>query len=66
MGSAGKSWLAGLIGLAAGCAIGVALPLGGVMELPTARAERVNVQLQEVDGEDRVTISQPHAAEALA
>jgi pyrimidine operon attenuation protein/uracil phosphoribosyltransferase len=34
--------------------------------LPTARGERVNVRLEEVDGVDEVTISEPRAAEALA
>jgi len=34
--------------------------------LPTARAERVNVRLEEVDDVDEVTISEPLAAEALA
>jgi pyrimidine operon attenuation protein / uracil phosphoribosyltransferase len=34
--------------------------------LPTAREERVNVRLEEVDGIDQVTISQPQTAEALA
>jgi pyrimidine operon attenuation protein/uracil phosphoribosyltransferase len=34
--------------------------------LPTAREERVNVSLEESDGVDRVTISAPQAAEALA
>ena len=34
--------------------------------LPTSRSERVNVSLEESDGVDRVTISEPHPAEALA
>jgi pyrimidine operon attenuation protein / uracil phosphoribosyltransferase len=34
--------------------------------LPTAREERVNVSLEESDGVDRVTISEPQAAGALA
>jgi len=34
--------------------------------LPTAREERVNVSLEESDGIDRVTISEPRAAEAIA
>jgi pyrimidine operon attenuation protein / uracil phosphoribosyltransferase len=34
--------------------------------LPTARDERVNVSLEEVDEIDRVTISEPRAAEAIA
>jgi pyrimidine operon attenuation protein/uracil phosphoribosyltransferase len=34
--------------------------------LPTSREERVNVSLEESDGVDRVTISEPRAAEALA
>jgi pyrimidine operon attenuation protein/uracil phosphoribosyltransferase len=34
--------------------------------LPTAREERVNVRLEELDGEDEVTISQPQLAEAEA
>ena len=34
--------------------------------LPTARAERVNVRLEETDEVDEVTISEPQAAEALA
>ena len=34
--------------------------------LPTARGERVNVRLEETDGIDEVTISEPHTAEALA
>jgi pyrimidine operon attenuation protein / uracil phosphoribosyltransferase len=34
--------------------------------LPTAREERVNVNLEESDGVDRVTISDGRAAEALA
>ena len=33
--------------------------------LPTAREERVNVRLEELDGVDEVTISEPQAAEAL-
>ena len=33
--------------------------------LPTARSERVNVRVQELDGVDEVTIS-PHGAEVLA
>jgi pyrimidine operon attenuation protein/uracil phosphoribosyltransferase len=33
--------------------------------LPTARAERVNVMLEEIDGADRVTISQPQETEAI-
>ena len=33
--------------------------------LPTARAERVNVRLEETDGVDEVTISEPRAAEAM-
>ena len=32
----------------------------------TAREERVNVRLEETDGVDQVTISEPRAAEALA
>jgi pyrimidine operon attenuation protein/uracil phosphoribosyltransferase len=34
--------------------------------LPTAREERVNVRLEEIDGVDEVTISEPRTAEALA
>jgi len=34
--------------------------------LPTAREERVNVRLEELDGEDEVTISQLQPAEASA
>jgi pyrimidine operon attenuation protein/uracil phosphoribosyltransferase len=34
--------------------------------LPTARGERVNVRLEEVDGADEVTISEPDHAEALS
>ena len=34
--------------------------------LPTAFGERVNVSLEESDGVDRVTISEPQTAEALA
>jgi pyrimidine operon attenuation protein/uracil phosphoribosyltransferase len=34
--------------------------------LPTAREERVNVRLEEIDGVDEVTISEPLTAEALA
>jgi pyrimidine operon attenuation protein/uracil phosphoribosyltransferase len=34
--------------------------------LPTARAERVNVRLEELDEVDEVTISEPQAAEAMA
>jgi pyrimidine operon attenuation protein/uracil phosphoribosyltransferase len=34
--------------------------------LPTSREERVNVRLEEVDGVDRVTISEPQPAEAYA
>jgi pyrimidine operon attenuation protein / uracil phosphoribosyltransferase len=34
--------------------------------LPTARAARVNVRLEETDDVDRVTISEPQAAEAIA
>ncbi len=34
--------------------------------LPTARAERVNVRLEETDEVDEVTISEPQAAEAVA
>jgi pyrimidine operon attenuation protein/uracil phosphoribosyltransferase len=34
--------------------------------LPTARGERVNVRLEEVDDVDEVTISEPQAAEAIA
>jgi pyrimidine operon attenuation protein / uracil phosphoribosyltransferase len=34
--------------------------------LPTARGERVNVRLEEVDGADEVTISESLAAEATA
>jgi len=34
--------------------------------LPTAREERVNVRLEELDGGDEVTISQPQAAGAPA
>jgi pyrimidine operon attenuation protein/uracil phosphoribosyltransferase len=34
--------------------------------LPTSREERVNVRLEEVDGVDQVTISEPQHAEALA
>jgi pyrimidine operon attenuation protein / uracil phosphoribosyltransferase len=34
--------------------------------LPTAREERVNVRLEEVDGADEVTISEPSPAEAVS
>jgi pyrimidine operon attenuation protein / uracil phosphoribosyltransferase len=34
--------------------------------LPTAREERVNVRLEEVDGTDEVTISEPTHAEAVS
>ncbi|HEU5141988.1 MAG TPA: bifunctional pyr operon transcriptional regulator/uracil phosphoribosyltransferase PyrR [Solirubrobacterales bacterium] len=34
--------------------------------LPTARGERVNVRLEEIDDVDEVTISEPQAVEALA
>jgi len=34
--------------------------------LPTARSERVNVRLEELDEVDEVTISEPQTAEALA
>jgi pyrimidine operon attenuation protein / uracil phosphoribosyltransferase len=34
--------------------------------LPTARGERVNVRLEELDEVDEVTISEPQTAEALA
>jgi Pyrimidine operon attenuation protein/uracil phosphoribosyltransferase len=34
--------------------------------LPTARRERINVRLEESDEVDRVTISEPQAAEVLA
>jgi pyrimidine operon attenuation protein / uracil phosphoribosyltransferase len=34
--------------------------------LPTAREERVNVRLEELDGVDEVTISEPQTAEAIA
>ncbi len=34
--------------------------------LPTARGERVNVRLEEVDEVDEVTISEPQTAEAIA
>jgi pyrimidine operon attenuation protein / uracil phosphoribosyltransferase len=34
--------------------------------LPTARSERVNVRLEELDEVDEVTISEPRAAEAVA
>src|ERR1700760_260389 len=34
--------------------------------LPTSREERVNVRLEETDGIDQVTISEPRPAEALA
>ena len=34
--------------------------------LPTAREERVNVRLQELDGTDEVTISQPQPVEAIS
>ena len=34
--------------------------------LPTAREERVNVRLEETDGVDEVTISEPTHAEAMA
>jgi pyrimidine operon attenuation protein/uracil phosphoribosyltransferase len=34
--------------------------------LPTARGERVNVRLEESDGVDQVTISEPETVEALA
>src|ERR1700760_986101 len=33
--------------------------------LPTSREERVNVRLEETDGIDQVTISEPQTAEAL-
>ena len=33
--------------------------------LPTAREERVNVRLEEIDGVDEVTISEPQTAEAM-
>jgi pyrimidine operon attenuation protein/uracil phosphoribosyltransferase len=33
--------------------------------LPTARGERVNVRLEEIDEVDEVTISEPQAAEAI-
>jgi len=32
--------------------------------LPTAREERVNVRIEELDGDDEVTISQPQSVEA--
>ncbi|HEY0279231.1 MAG TPA: bifunctional pyr operon transcriptional regulator/uracil phosphoribosyltransferase PyrR [Solirubrobacterales bacterium] len=34
--------------------------------LPTSREERVNVRLEETDGIDQVTISEPRPAEAIA
>jgi pyrimidine operon attenuation protein/uracil phosphoribosyltransferase len=34
--------------------------------LPTAREERVNVRLEETDGVDQVTISEPRLTEAMA
>jgi pyrimidine operon attenuation protein/uracil phosphoribosyltransferase len=34
--------------------------------LPTSREERVNVRLEEIDGIDQVTISEPRPAEAIA
>ena len=34
--------------------------------LPTSREERVNVRLDEIDGIDQVTISEPRPAEAIA
>ena len=34
--------------------------------LPTARGERVNVRLEEIDEVDRVTISEPRSVEVLA
>ena len=34
--------------------------------LPTSREERVNVRLEEIDGLDQVTISEPQTAEAYA
>jgi pyrimidine operon attenuation protein/uracil phosphoribosyltransferase len=34
--------------------------------LPTSRSERVNVRLEESDGVDQVTISEPETVEALA
>ena len=34
--------------------------------LPTAREERVNVRLEEIDGVDQVTISEPEPVEALS
>ena len=34
--------------------------------LPTAFGERVNVELEESDGVDRVTISEPQTAEVIA
>ncbi len=34
--------------------------------LPTAREERVNVRLEETDGVDQVTISEPRPVEAMA
>jgi pyrimidine operon attenuation protein/uracil phosphoribosyltransferase len=34
--------------------------------LPTAREERVNVRLEETDGVDQVTISEPQLTEAMA
>jgi pyrimidine operon attenuation protein / uracil phosphoribosyltransferase len=34
--------------------------------LPTARGERVNVRLEEIDEVDQVTITEPQAVEALA
>jgi pyrimidine operon attenuation protein / uracil phosphoribosyltransferase len=34
--------------------------------LPTSREERVNVRLEEIDGVDQVTISEPQTAEAYA
>jgi pyrimidine operon attenuation protein/uracil phosphoribosyltransferase len=34
--------------------------------LPTSREERVNVRLEEIDGVDQVTISEPRPVEALA
>jgi serine protease Do len=37
--SAGKNWMTGLVGLAAGCAVGFGLTFGGVVQVPEARAE---------------------------
>lgn len=34
--------------------------------LPTAREERVNVRVEEIDGSDEVTISEPRPAETIA